>query len=116
MSHALANLPNLVVSAITGVTTYASSNAIAGFEDADVVQIFAPALTQVHEIQTNANAAAATGSSGWATMTSGGTNVVINSGTSVTITDIAFRALRVQARGAEGAQRTFTVVKQFLVT
>ena len=116
MGHALADLPNLVVSAITGGGAFASSNAITGFEDADVVTIFAPTLTQVHEIQINASPAAATGSSGWATLTSGGSNVLINSGTAVTITDVAFQALRVQARGAEGAQRTFTVVKQFLVT
>jgi len=116
MGHALANLPDLVVSAITGVTTYASSNAIAGFSDADVVTIFAPTLTNTHEVQVNADAAAATGSSGWATLTSGGTNVAVASGTAVTITDVAFGALRVQSRGAEAAQRTFSVVKQFLVT
>ena len=116
MSHALANLPNLVVSAVTGVTTYASSNAIAGFEDADVVTIFAPTLTQVHEVQVNADPAAATGSSGWATLTSGAANVIVASGTAVTITDVAFGSLRVLARGAEAAQRTFAVVKQFLVT
>ncbi len=116
MGHALANLPDLVVSAITGVSTYASSNAISGFADADVVTIFAPTLTNVHEVQVNAAAGAATASSGWATLTSGGANVVVNSGTAVTITDVAFGSLRVQSRGAESAQRTFSVVKQFLVT
>lgn len=116
MGHALANLPDLVVSALTGVTAFASSNAIAGFEDADVVTIFAPTLTQVHEVHVNADATAATTSTGWATLTSGGSNVIVNSGTAVTITDVAFGALRVQARGAEAAQRTFKVVKQFLVT
>ena len=116
MGHALANLPDLVVSAVSGVGTFASSNAIAGFSDADVVTIFAPTLTNTHEVQVNADPAAATGSAGWATLTSGGTNVAVVSGTAVTITDVAFGALRVQSRGAEAAQRTFTVVKQFLVT
>ena len=112
MSHALANLPNLVVSAVTGVTTFASSNAIAGFEDADVVTIFAPTLTQVHEVQVNADPAAATGSSGWATHTSGGSLITITQGTAVTITDVEWGALRLSSLGLESTARTFTVTKK----
>lgn len=112
MSFHLVDLPDLSVASVSGVSTWASSNAIAGFSDAKAVTIYAPTTGQVHEIQINPSAAAATGSTYWATLTSGGSNVVINSGTAVTITDVGIGALRVQARGADTVTRVFKVQKQ----
>lgn len=94
----------------------ATSNCISGFEDADVVTLFAPStLSNTHHIQINATVDAATTSAGWATLTSGGSLVTIAAGTAVTITDVAFGSLRVSSLGTETTTRTFTVVKQILV-
>ena len=110
MSGYRANLPDLVVRDNANTAT---SNVIAGFEDAKAITIFAPGtLTHTHHVQIHASAAAATTSSGWATHTSGGSRITIAQGTAVTITDVEWGALRLSSLGVEATARTFTVTKK----
>ena len=105
-----ANLPNLLV---LDAANTATSNVIAGFEDAKSITIFAPAsLTNTHHVQIHEDAAAATSSTGWATHTSGGSLITITQGTAVTITDVEWGALRLSSLGKEATTRTFTVTKK----
>lgn len=113
MSYHLANLPNLVCAA-NALT--ATSNILAGvFDDAVNLTIYAPStLSHSHHIQVHADASAATTSSGWATLTSGGSVVTVAAGTAVSVVS-SFSALRLSSLGVESAARTFTVTKQINV-
>lgn len=91
---------------------------VEGFDDAESVSIWAPAaLTGTITIQASPDipedcggptAANAT----WATMQSGGADITIAASKMLTFTDISFRRLRMVSGSAEGADRTFKIVKQ----
>jgi len=112
MSLYLADLPTLVIAG--GAT---ASQAIAGFGDAEAVSVFASEiLTNAHlQINVHTNSAAATATVGWATLTSGGANVILQANKMVVITDVPWGALRLSGTDSEGAARVIRVQKQFLL-
>ena len=113
MSHHLCDLPDI---ALNASTVNATTNLILGFEDADVVTIFAPLqLTGTCTVMIAPEASTATASVTLRALTSGGSPVTIAEQRSVTITDVAFRALGIMTSGSEATSRTFKVVKQILV-
>jgi hypothetical protein len=104
MSRFFANLPNLVIAnGATAVTTAITK----GLDDARAITIQAPsALTGTITVQISTDAGTT-----WSDLTSGGSDVTIAAGNSLTITDPCFNALRVASGSAEGAERTFLVAK-----
>lgn len=107
MSFWVVNLPDLTISN-AGTT----SNAIGSIDDAEAIVIYAPAtLTGTVTVQVEPTE---TGTA-WVDLTSGGSDVTIAAGNSVTITEGGFRQLRLSSSAAEGAARVFSVTKQFLV-
>ena len=90
----------------------AQSNIITEFWDAYGLSIVAPATltsTAITILVTNSTVFGAT----LATLQSGGTDVVLTAGKSLTITPVAYRQLQLQGSAVEVAARTFTVAKVF---
>jgi len=112
MGGFVADLPNLVIA--SGQT---NSNAISGAEDAEALTFYAPsALTGTITLQVAKERAVSEGGTAasvtWHTKQSGGADITIPAGKSITITDIGFRQFRLVSGSAEGAERTFKVTKQ----
>ena len=107
MSIHYANLGSLTIS--SGGT--ASSALTAYLSDAKAITLTAPAsVTGTITVQISVD-----GGTTYVDLTSGGSDVTIAAGNSVTITDPAFNALRVNSGSTETDTRTFTVAKTFLV-
>ena len=108
MGRYLANLPNLVIAngatdTTTPITRY--------LDDAKTLTIVAPsALTGTVTVQISVDDGTTYVDAG-----SGGSDITIGAGNAVTITDPSFNGLRVTSSIAEGAERTFTVIKSFEV-
>ena len=113
MGGFVANLPNLVIP-----SGQQASNAIGGMDDAEALTFYAPAaLTGTITIQVAPDKQAseggpATSTLTWYTKQSGGADITIPAGKSVTLTDIGFRQMRLASGSAEGADRTFKITKQ----
>lgn len=105
------NLKDLTI--LNGQTT---GTVVGGFEDAEALCIWAPAaLTGTITIQVAADREASEGGSTsqtWGTMQSGGSDITLPAGKVLTLTDIAFRQMRLISGSAEGSDRTFKVAKQ----
>lgn len=105
MGKYVCDLPSLTIS--SGGT---QSGAIGGFSDAVALVLYAPAaLTGTVTIQIEPTD---TGTA-WVDLGSGGSDVTIGAGNSVTVEPVGFRQLRVVSSAAEGADRVFTVTKSF---
>lgn len=111
MGGFVANLPDVTIA--SGQT---DSNAIGGMDDAEALTIYAPGtLTGTITIQVAPDRQVSEGGSAvttWYTKQSGGADITIPAGKSVTLTDIGFRQLRLHSTSAEGANRTFKLTKQ----
>lgn len=108
MSKHTVNLPNLV---IANTATDSTTPITQHLDDAYAVMITAPAaLTGTVTVRTSSDNGVTYGDHG-----SGGTDITVGAGNTVTLTDIAFNALKVTSSLAEGAERTFKVSKSILV-
>ncbi len=109
MSQHHANLPNLVIA--SGSTD--STTAITAYlDDAKSLTIQAPStLTGTVTLKASTD-----GGTTYSDLGSGGSDVTIAAGNSVTITDVAFNALKVTSGSAEAGTRTFRVSKVFVVS
>lgn len=109
MSRHFANLGTLVIAngqtdTTTPITKY--------LDDAHSVTIVAPStLTGTVTIRGSID-----GGTTYADIGSGGSDVTIGAGNSVTISPCPFNAIKVTSGSAEGAERTFTVAKEFDVS
>lgn len=98
-----------------------NGTAIGGFDDAEALVIYAPAtLTGTITLQVAPEREASEGGTStaqsWATMQSGGVDITLPAGKALTLTDIAFRQLRLVSGSAEGGDRAFRVTKQIYQT
>ena len=112
----VADLPAIIIG--SGQTT---SSAIGGFDDSEALAIWAPGtLTGTITLQIAPERQATEGGTSsvqtWATLQSGGVDITLSAGKALTITDIAFRQLRLVSTSAEGAERSFKVLKQIMVS
>ena len=108
MSLHHANLPSLVIA--NGATATTTPITVS-LDDAEAVTIAAPAaLTGTVTVRGSVD-----GGTTYVDVTSGGTDVTIAAGNAVTLEPFTFNALRVTSGSAEGAERTFTVIKSFRV-
>lgn len=101
-------IANLVIS-----SSATGSNIISGIKDARAISIYAPGsgatLTGTVKVQVYPTG----GSTVPRDLTSAGADVTIQAGDCLVITDVAFWKLRLLSSTAEGAQRTFNVMKRW---
>lgn len=112
MSYWQANLPDLVIASGATATT---TPITASLDDARCVSVFAPAaLTGVVTVQVSND-----GGTTWFDLQDGtgaGSDVTIGVGNVRRLDWCGWNGLRVTSGSAEGAERTFKVNKQFMVT
>lgn len=103
-----ADLANCVIA----ISTQAGS-AVGPVDDATAVTIFAPStLTGTIRVQASQNDTTKAAGT-WVDVKSAGSNITVAADAAVTVTEIAFRWLRVFSGSAEAAARTFGVRKQY---
>jgi hypothetical protein len=108
MSKFHANLPDLVIA--NGATT-TTTPITANLDDAEAIMITGPAaLTGTVTVNVSSDGGTTYGDAG-----SGGSDITVGAGNTVTISPVPFNALKVTSGSAEGAARTFKVAKIFKV-
>ena len=111
MGSHVAHLPTMVID-----SGFASSSVLTGFEDAASISIMAPAsLTGTITVRIATESSGVTASSTWADLQSGGSDVTIGAGNSVTITPPTAHSLILVSGTTETARRYFQVTKRFNV-
>ena len=107
MSLFVCDLPTLTIA-----NAGTESNAIGGFDDAEALTLYAPAtLTGTVTVEVEPTI----GGSSFVDLTSAGSDVTIGAGNALVLSPITFRQLRLSSSLAEGAERSFSVTKQFRV-
>ena len=87
-----------------------ASNRIANFRDARCLGIFNGSATFTGTVKIQV---APVSGGTMSDLTSAGADVTIAAGDCIVITDIAFEQIRLLSSSAEGAKRTFTVMKRW---
>lgn len=108
MSHFITNLKDLVIA-----NTGSDSGHTGPCDDADAITVYAPAaLTGTINLQGSPDPIDAAPTN-WFDLKSSGSNITVAANGAVTVTDVGFHWLRVHSTGAEAAERTFQVRKQY---